>query len=164
MTHDDLGEDTIVLSLNIHGGLVGLLQSSKDKRSAKKLEKACYQILMIHTISRSTSPALKASPGCFFQAAIPPSVMVGLMAGMLNLEKASALRDEEKAVRSRRQGIYGEIGCFHVKEHAWIRTSLSKGQTGSGAGRGGGHGGLVDASALESTEGLHRCKLDGGEE
>jgi hypothetical protein len=30
------------------------------------------------------SPALKASPSAFFQPAIPPSVMVGDIAGILN--------------------------------------------------------------------------------
>ena len=48
------------------------------------------------SISSRTSPAEKASPGFFFQAAIPPSVMVGDMAGMLNLENSSARRDEWK--------------------------------------------------------------------
>jgi hypothetical protein len=41
-----------------------------------------------HTISSSTSPAVNVSPSAFFQEAIPPSVMVGLMAGMENLVRA----------------------------------------------------------------------------
>lgn len=45
------------------------------------------------TISRRTSPAEKASPSFFFQDAIPPSVMVGLMAGIL--KGASARRRAE---------------------------------------------------------------------
>jgi hypothetical protein len=42
----------------------------------------------VRTISRRTSPTEKVSPSAFFQEAIPPSVMVGLMAGMVNLERA----------------------------------------------------------------------------
>ena len=40
------------------------------------------------TISSSTSPAWNDSPSCFFHDAIPPSVIVGDMAGMPNLETA----------------------------------------------------------------------------
>lgn len=36
------------------------------------------------TISRRTSPVEKVSPSFFFHDAIPPSVMVGLIAGILN--------------------------------------------------------------------------------
>jgi hypothetical protein len=46
-----------------------------------------------HTISRSTSPAVNVSPSAFFQEAIPPSVMVGLMAGMENLVRACLRAD-----------------------------------------------------------------------
>ena len=42
----------------------------------------------MRTISRRTSPAAKDSPSFFFQDAIPPSVIVGLMAGMPNFESA----------------------------------------------------------------------------
>ena len=40
------------------------------------------------TISNRTSPALYDSPSFFFQLASPPSVMVGLIAGMVNLDSA----------------------------------------------------------------------------
>ena len=40
------------------------------------------------TISRRTSPAVKDSPSFFFHDAIPPSVIVGDIAGMANLESA----------------------------------------------------------------------------
>ena len=40
------------------------------------------------TISSRTSPAIKLSPSFFFHDAIPPSVIVGDMAGMANLETA----------------------------------------------------------------------------
>lgn len=46
-----------------------------------------------HTISRITSPAVKDSPSFFFHSAIPPSVMVGLIAGMVNLDKACLRAD-----------------------------------------------------------------------
>jgi hypothetical protein len=36
------------------------------------------------TISRRTSPVENASPSFFFHEAIPPSVIVGLIAGILN--------------------------------------------------------------------------------
>lgn len=38
----------------------------------------------MRTISRITSPAENVSPSFFFHDAMPPSVMVGLIAGMLN--------------------------------------------------------------------------------
>lgn len=40
------------------------------------------------TISSSTSPTLNNSPSCLFYNAIPPSDIVGDMAGMANLEVA----------------------------------------------------------------------------
>ena len=48
-----------------------------------------------HTISSSTSPAVKLSPSPFFHDAIPPSVMVGDIAGILNLVMA---RDADVAL------------------------------------------------------------------
>lgn len=49
------------------------------------------------TISRSTSPAIKVSPAFFFQEAIPPSVIVGLMAGIMNLDRAELAAEVCKA-------------------------------------------------------------------
>lgn len=52
------------------------------------------------TISRRTSPEEKVSPSFFFHDAIPPSVMVGLIAGMLNwdnaLRRAETWKPEEQ--------------------------------------------------------------------
>jgi hypothetical protein len=43
------------------------------------------------TISNNTSPAANASPSFFFQLAIPPSVIVGDMAGMVNFVSSCAM-------------------------------------------------------------------------
>jgi hypothetical protein len=40
---------------------------------------------VLRTISTRTSPAANDSPSCFFHDAMPPSVIVGDMAGMANL-------------------------------------------------------------------------------
>ena len=51
------------------------------------------------TISSKMSPALKASPSAFFQPAIPPSVMVGDMAGIRNeLEAYLTTTSSTKAI------------------------------------------------------------------
>lgn len=52
------------------------------------------RIMEGHTISSSTSPAAKASPSFIFHDAIPPSDMVGDMAGMRNGATA-CLNDDE---------------------------------------------------------------------
>lgn len=49
---------------------------------------ACGRGGLARTISRRTSPTEKDSPSLFFQEAMPPSIMVGLMAGIANLERA----------------------------------------------------------------------------
>jgi hypothetical protein len=41
-----------------------------------------------HTISRRTSPAENVSPSAFFHTEIPPSVIVGLIAGIDIFERA----------------------------------------------------------------------------
>ena len=51
------------------------------------------------SISTNTSPALNVSPSFFFQLAIPPSVMVGDMAGIANFVKASRRLDACRAIR-----------------------------------------------------------------
>jgi hypothetical protein len=43
---------------------------------------------MRNTISRRTSPEEKDSPSDFFQAEIPPSVIVGLIAGIVIFVRA----------------------------------------------------------------------------
>lgn len=45
------------------------------------------------TISSRTSPAMNVSPGCFFHAAIPPSVIVGDMAGICSVVTARRAAD-----------------------------------------------------------------------
>lgn len=56
-------------------------KAGKAKVKGKSLERL--------TISNKMSPAAKASPSASFQPAIPPSVMVGDMAGILNDEDAN---------------------------------------------------------------------------
>jgi hypothetical protein len=58
------------------------------------------------------SPVVNASPSFFFQLAIPPSVMVGDIAGMANLESAWEVGDVRKAV-SGRESVQKEHGCEH---------------------------------------------------
>jgi len=41
-----------------------------------------------HTISRRTSPGENDSPSAFFHVEIPPSVIVGLIAGIAIFERA----------------------------------------------------------------------------
>jgi len=50
------------------------------------------------TISRRTSPEEKDSPSFFFQDAMPPSVIVGLIAGMLKGVRALRRADRWKPV------------------------------------------------------------------
>lgn len=50
------------------------------------------------TISKRTSPAEKASPSFFFHEAIPPSVMVGDMAGKVYLARASRGAEVDRSV------------------------------------------------------------------
>ena len=75
-------QDAIVLCLDVDGGFVGLLRGHRlherlDDRKRKT-----------RTISSKTSPAVKDSPCFFFHEAIPPSVMVGLIAGIAKCERA----------------------------------------------------------------------------
>lgn len=87
-TYDDFGEDSVILGLYVNGCLVGFLRDAMSWRGTRRDRKG------LHTISRRTSPAVKDSPSFFFQDAIPPSVIVGLIAGMLNWESA-CLRAEK---------------------------------------------------------------------
>jgi len=58
------------------------------------------------TISKTTSPAVNESPTCFFQAAMPPSVIVGDMAGNVYLEKASRRAEVARPVgKADRSGL-----------------------------------------------------------
>lgn len=63
----------------------------------------CARVMNRHTISRRTSPVMNDSPSFFFQDAIPPSVMVGLIAGMANWEsaflRAETCKPEKEAIR-----------------------------------------------------------------
>ena len=87
-TYDNFCHDTIVLSLNINGCLVSFLKFSVSTIARPKRSDG------VLTTSSKTSPAEKDSPSFFFQDAIPPSVIVGLIAGIKNFDKA-CLRDEE---------------------------------------------------------------------
>lgn len=49
------------------------------------------------SISRMMSPAAKVSPSFIFQVEIPPSVMVGDMAGIWNLVNAKGIGEGWKA-------------------------------------------------------------------
>lgn len=52
------------------------------------------EVLSKHTISSRTSPAAKLSPSFFFQEEMPPSFMVGDMAGISKLVMARREADE----------------------------------------------------------------------
>lgn len=74
--YNNLAKDSVILSFYIYGGLVCLLHAVDVT-----LHKEQWRIDRL-TISSSTSPAEKASPSCFFHSAIPPSVIVGDIAGI----------------------------------------------------------------------------------
>ena len=65
----------------------------------------------VRTISSKTSLAAKASPSFFFHDAIPPSVIVGDMAGMANLE--TALRAAVMCIPAR---TFQQTGCVLALE------------------------------------------------
>ena len=75
------------------------------------------------SISTSTSPAANVSPSLSFQLAMPPSVIVGDIAGIWNLERAGEGGEVRKAaaVRGRRPYVedddeYKGIRRWMVKE------------------------------------------------
>ena len=74
------------------------------------------------TISRRTSPAAKDSPSFFFQDATPPSVMVGLIAGMANFETAFRAAVECIPGRTSQCGVahagWGGVGLQRRREEA----------------------------------------------
>jgi hypothetical protein len=86
-----------------------------------------------HTISSSTSPAVKLSPSPFFHDVIPPSVMVGDIAGILNLVIA---RDADVAlspsIGASSLIVRGEEGR-NVHLRGWQRADLNKGEDDMGA-------------------------------
>ena len=93
--YDNFTQHTIILRLDVNGRLVGFLCSmlmiyeqlnSFGKREADS----------VHTISSRTSPAAKGWPSFFFHAEIPPSVIVGDMAGIWNRDTAPRLLEECK--------------------------------------------------------------------
>lgn len=63
------------------------------------------------TTSTRTSPATKLSPSCFFHVAIPPSVMVGDIAGMANLLRAWAGAEVWRAGGGGMNEEGGWVGC-----------------------------------------------------
>lgn len=72
-----------------------------------------------HTISSKTSPAVNVSPSFIFHEAIPPSVIVGLMAGMLKRESAHLRADRWKPGRETGQNQHGIV-------HGYIRRAKTR--------------------------------------
>ena len=83
--YENLAQYTIVLRLHVNGGLVRLLRLFQNTISTPWV---VTERRGRRTISRSTSPAANDSPSFFFHDAIPPSVMVGDIAGIANFETA----------------------------------------------------------------------------
>lgn len=77
---DDLAHHAIFLRFHIDRRLVRLLHLSLalNKRDKKEMREKRDGL----ATSKSTSPAAKLSPSFFFHDAIPPSVMVGDIAGI----------------------------------------------------------------------------------
>jgi hypothetical protein len=79
-TDQNLPDDTVLLGFNVDGGLVRLLLYRETGGIYM-----CFSTGIDgggRTISKRTSPALNASPSFFFHDAIPPSVIVGDIAGI----------------------------------------------------------------------------------
>lgn len=89
LTYNDLSENTVFRSLDVNGRFVGFLTYPRLEKKANTFREGPKL-----TTSKRTSPAEKDSPSFFFQDEIPPSLMVGLIAGMANLD--SALRRAEE--------------------------------------------------------------------
>jgi hypothetical protein len=81
VTYDDLCENAILLCLDVNDRFVGFLQGRVVTRWLEFKRDA-------HTISRRTSPEEKVSPSAFFHTEIPPSVIVGLIAGIVIFVRA----------------------------------------------------------------------------
>ena len=84
-SHQNSAQNTVVLSFYIYRCFVCFLLRDEEMNGRSYGR---------HTISTSTSPAAKASPSFIFHDAIPPSDMVGDMAGMRNAATA-CLKDDE---------------------------------------------------------------------
>lgn len=86
LTHHNLGHYPIVLRFYVHCSLICLLPRKP------RFELFYIEISGLHllTISSSTSPAENLSPSLNFHEASPPSVIVGLMAGIVNFVMACA--------------------------------------------------------------------------
>jgi hypothetical protein len=91
------------------------------------------------------SPAEKVSPSFNFQVAMPPSVMVGDIAGIVNLERECLAAEEEIAGRGR------------VRERKSARSKSGKSRAMQTSTRG--HTGRKDSRTLDEAE--HRA---GGQE
>jgi hypothetical protein len=111
-THDNLSNDTVILSLNVHRRFVGFLQRAKLAHQLNHQRRLWSVGRTERTISNKMSPVVNASPSFFFQLAIPPSVMVGDIAGMANLESAWEVGDVRKAVSGGSQCRKCD-GCEH---------------------------------------------------
>ena len=79
---------------------------------------------MARTISSKTSPAENDSPSFFFHWAIPPSVMVGDMAGIANFEIALFVEDAWKA-----STIVSNVFERELKEHTSFTSEIASDMT-----------------------------------
>ena len=79
--YDNFTQHTIILRLNVNGRLVSFLDSMSMTCEQPILSESARKILW-HTISSRRSPAAKDWPSFFFHAEIPPSVIVGDIAGI----------------------------------------------------------------------------------
>jgi hypothetical protein len=129
-SYENFAHDTIILCFYVDNCLVRFL-CDRGQVIGGALNLWCCPG---HTISSSTSPAIKLSPSPFFHDAIPPSVMVGDIAGILNLVMA---RDADVALSPSisRSGLIvrGEEGRRNVHLRCWKSADLNKGEDDMGA-------------------------------
>ena len=78
--YNNFRQDTVVLCLHVNRSLVGFLYAVSCDESQR--------VGVTLTISSNTSPVEKLSPSFFFHEAMPPSDIVGLIAGMLKYDSA----------------------------------------------------------------------------
>lgn len=78
--YNNFRQDTIVLRLHVYCSLVGFLHNVSCDEFPR--------VSVMLTISSNTSPVAKLSPSFFFHEAMPPSDIVGLIAGMLKYDSA----------------------------------------------------------------------------
>jgi hypothetical protein len=84
-SYHNFSHDAVILCFNIHSGFICFLHKNDGVRTRTVLVGRCENLL---TISRMMSPVENFSPSFFFHDAIPPSVMVGDMAGIRKFDVA----------------------------------------------------------------------------